>query len=151
MASTRKRWIVTGLLLAGLAVTSCSAPSTTSDPGAKESGATTKDSGSKSKYTKSQEEARESAQSYLDMGGFSRKGLIQQLSSDAGEGFSKKDATVAVDSLHVDWKAEAVESAQSYLDTGGFSHNSLVQQLSSPAGEGFTKAQAEYAVKKVGL
>jgi Host cell surface-exposed lipoprotein len=95
--------------------------------------------------TSSQENAIESAQSYLGMGGFSRKGLIEQLSSSAGEGFPRADAEFAVDHLHPDWNKEAVKSAKSYLEMGGFSKSSLIEQLSSSAGEGFTPAQAQYA------
>ena len=76
--------------------------------------------------------------SYLDMSGFSRKGLIGQLSSSAGEGFSRADATFAVDHVDVNWNDEAVESAQSYLDMSSFSRQGLIDQLSSSAGEGFT-------------
>ena len=104
---------------------------------------------SEAELTTEQEQAVESARSYVDLGGFSRTGLIQQLSSKAGEGFPHKVAVFAVDYLHVDWKKEAVESAKSYLELGGFSRASLLQQLSSKAGEGFTRAQAEYAVRKV--
>jgi hypothetical protein len=46
--------------------------------------------------TVAQEQALESAKSYLDMGGFSRAGLIDQLSSSAGEGFKMADARWAV-------------------------------------------------------
>jgi Host cell surface-exposed lipoprotein len=99
--------------------------------------------------TSGQENALESAQSYIDMSGFSRKGLIQQLSSAAGEGFSKADATFAANHVDVNWKDEAVESAQSYLDMQSFSKDGLIEQLSSSAGEGFTLAQAQYAADKV--
>ena len=104
-----------------------------------------------STYSVAQEQAIKSAKSYLDMSGFSRAGLIQQLSSDAGDGYSKADATFAVDHVNADWKKEAVESAESYLAMGGFSRQGLIDQLSSPAGEQFTRAQAEYAVQQVGL
>ena len=40
------------------------------------------------------------------------KRLIDQLSSEYGEQFSVEDATVAVDSLNVDWNAQAAESAR---------------------------------------
>jgi Host cell surface-exposed lipoprotein len=102
----------------------------------------------KKQMTSGQENALESAQSYIDMSGFSKKGLIRQLSSSAGEGFSKADATFAAKHVDVNWKAEAVESAQSYLDMGGFSKQRLIEQLSSSAGEGFTLAQAQYAADK---
>ena len=49
--------------------------------------------------TSSQSNAVRSAEQYLSMSGFSRDGLIQQLSSDAGEGYSVSDATAAVDNL----------------------------------------------------
>jgi hypothetical protein len=50
-------------------------------------------------FTVAQENAIESAQSYLDMSGFSRAGLIQQLTSKAGEGFTPKQATYAVNKV----------------------------------------------------
>jgi hypothetical protein len=85
------------------------------------------------------------------MSGFSRAGLIQQLSSKAGEGFKTADAIFAVNHITVDWNKEAVESAKSYLQTGGMSRAGLIQQLSSNAGEQFTPAQATYAANHVGL
>lgn len=102
--------------------------------------------------TVAEQQAVDSAQSYLDMGkGFSRSGLIEQLTSSAGEGFAVADATYAVDQLNPDWNAQAVESAKGYMEMGGFSHASLMEQLTSSAGEGFTEAQAAYAVTQVGL
>lgn len=101
--------------------------------------------------TTSEEQAIESANSYLTMGGFSRAGLIKQLTSKYGEGFSAADATFAVDHVKADWNAQAVESAKSYLQMGGFSRAGLIKQLTSPYGEQFTLAQATYAVDHVGL
>jgi hypothetical protein len=101
--------------------------------------------------TASQEQAVGSAQSYLEYEAYSRKGLIHQLSSSAGEGFSKADATFAVDYLKVDWNEQAARSAKSYLDFMHFSRAGLIHQLESDAGEGFTHAQAVYGVKKAGL
>jgi hypothetical protein len=103
--------------------------------------------------TSSQQQALDSAQSYLSDGqGFSRAGLIDQLSSSAGEGFSHADAVWAADHSGADWKAQAVLSAQGYLRDGqGFSRSGLIEQLTSPYGEQFTLAQATYAVNKVGL
>ena len=99
--------------------------------------------------TSGQKNALESAQSYIDLSGFSKKGLIAQLSSSAGEGFSKADATFAANHVDADWKQEAVEAAQAYLDLGGFSKQKLIAQLSSSAGDKFTAAQARYAANKV--
>src|SRR6185437_13091346 len=100
----------------------------------------------------SQQQALDSAKSYLDMGtGFSRAGLIDQLSSSAGDQFSVADATWAVDHSGADWYAQAVMSAKGYMKMGGFSRASLIDQLTSSAGEQFTLAQATYAVNQVGL
>jgi hypothetical protein len=100
----------------------------------------------------SQQQALESAKSYLDMGtGFSEKGLIDQLSSQYGEKFSVADATWAVAHSGADWNAQAVMSAKGYMKMGGFSRAGLIDQLTSSAGEQFTLAQATYAVNQVGL
>lgn len=97
-----------------------------------------------------QKNAVRSAKQYLSMQGFSRRGLIQQLSSDAGEGYEVADATVAVDSLNIDWNKEAVKSAKQYLIMQGYSCKGLIQQLSSSAGEGYTVSQATYGARKAG-
>lgn len=100
--------------------------------------------------TASQKNAVRSAENYLDFKGFSRDGLIAQLSSEYGDGYSKEDATVAVDSLNVDWNEQAVKAAQAYLEFKGFSCKGLIQQLSSKHGDKFTKEQAEYGAKGAG-
>jgi hypothetical protein len=103
--------------------------------------------------TASQQQALDSAQSYLSDGtGFSRAGLIGQLSSPYGEKFSVADATWAVDHSGADWDAQAVLSAKSYMSDGsGFSRAGLIDQLTSQYGEKFTLAQATYAANQVGL
>lgn len=97
-----------------------------------------------------QNNAIRSAKQYLSMSGFSRSGLIHQLSSDAGEGYNIADATVAVDSLNTDWNKEAVTSAKQYLGMSGFSCKGLIHQLSSSAGEGYTVSQATYGAQQAG-
>ena len=106
---------------------------------------------SKSSLTTSQQAAARSAKSYLSFSGFSRQGLIHQLSSDAGDKFSVDDATAAVDSLNADWKAQAARSAKSYLSFSGFSCQGLIHQLSSDAGEKYTVEEATYGATQVGL
>ena len=101
--------------------------------------------------TVAQANAVESAKSYLAMSSFSRAGLIEQLSSTAGDGFSQADATYAVDHVTVDWNQEAVAAAKSYLGLSGFSRAGLIEQLSSASGDRFTLAQAQYAAGQVGL
>ncbi len=55
-----------------------------------------------------QKNAVKSAKQYLSMQGFSRDGLIHQLSSDFGGGYRVTDATIAVDSLNINWNKQAV-------------------------------------------
>ena len=100
--------------------------------------------------TEPQKNAIRSAQQYLSISGFSRNGLIQQLSSDAGDGYKVTDATVAVDSLNIDWNKQAVRSAKQYLSISGFSCKGLIEQLSSSAGDGYTKNQATYGAQQSG-
>jgi hypothetical protein len=102
-------------------------------------------------YTVSQQQAIGSAKNYLSISGFSRNGLIQQLSSSYGDGFSKADATFAVDHIEVSWSEQAVRSAKNYLSISHFSRAGLIQQLSSSYGDGYTVAQATYAANHVGL
>jgi hypothetical protein len=101
--------------------------------------------------TTAQQQAVDAAQSYLSLGqGFSYAGLLQQLTSSAGDGFSKSDAEFAINYVKPGWDQQAVDAAKGYLSLGeGFSRSSLLQQLTSNYGDGFTQAQAEYAVDKV--
>lgn len=91
-----------------------------------------------------------SAKQYLSISGFSRDGLIQQLTSDAGDGYEIGDATYAVDSLNVDWDNQAVRSAKQYLSFSGFSCDGLIEQLSSEAGDKYTLGQATYGAQQAG-
>ncbi len=91
--------------------------------------------------TASQRSAAELAVDYLNSNSFSRSGLIDQLEF---EGYSKGDATAAVDSLDVDWNEQAVGSATSYLDSMAFSISELIDQLEF---EGFTSSQARYGAE----
>lgn len=97
-----------------------------------------------------QRNAVRSAEQYLSIMSFSRDGLIDQLSSSYGDGYTVADATVAVDSLSVDWRAEAVKSAKQYLEMMGFSCQGLIEQLSSDHGSRFTVDQATYGAQQAG-
>lgn len=101
-------------------------------------------------YTLEQENALRAAQSYLDFTGFSRQGLIDQLSSEYGSGYPVDVATWAADTVGADWNAEAVESAQSYLEFTSFSRQGLYDQLTSAYGGQFTPDQANHALAAVG-
>jgi hypothetical protein len=96
-------------------------------------------------YTVSQENAIESAESYLDYSSFSESGLIDQLKY---EGFSKADASFAVNHIQVDWSDQAAKSAKDYLKYSSFSRSGLIDQLKY---EGFSTKQATYGVNQTGL
>jgi len=100
--------------------------------------------------TQQQKSAVAAAKQYLNTQAFSQQGLIDQLDSAAGDGYSVNDATVAVDSLTVDWNAEAVQAAKGYLATQPFSCTDLISQLDSQAGDQFTVAQATYGATQAG-
>jgi hypothetical protein len=100
--------------------------------------------------TSPQKNSIRSAKQYLSISGFSRSGLIKQLSSDAGDGYSVADTTAAVDSLNVDWNEQAVRSAKQYLSISGFSCKGLIEQLSSSAGDGYTVSEATYGAQQAG-
>lgn len=121
------------------------------DPVVTPTNAPTKPQAEKPAMTKSQEQAVGSARRYLEIGSFSRKGLIRQLSSDAGDGFPVADATFAADHLKVNWNEQAAKAAKKYLEISNFSRKGLIEQLQSDSGDGFTRAQAVYGVDKAGL
>lgn len=106
---------------------------------------------SKPTMTTSQEQAVGAAQDYLRVSAFSRAALIDQLTSEYGSGFTKKDATFAVDYLKLDWNAQAVKAAKAYLAVSHFSRKGLIEQLESEYGGQFTHAQAVYGATKAGL
>jgi hypothetical protein len=100
--------------------------------------------------TQQQKSAVAAAKQYLSTEAFSQQGLIDQLDSPDGSGYSVNDATVAVDSLTVNWNTEAVQAAKEYLQTQPFSCSDLIQQLDSPDGSEFTVAQATYGAQQAG-
>lgn len=102
-------------------------------------------------YTTSQSNALRAAKNYLDFMPFSRKGLIDQLSSKAGDGYSVADATFAVNHLSVDWDQEAVEAAKNYQDIMPMSRAGMIEQLSSAYGDQYTVEQATHAADVLGL
>lgn len=100
--------------------------------------------------TRPQKNAVRSAEQYISMSGFSRDGLIDQLSSEYGSGYEVSDATVAVDSLNIDWNEQAVRTAKQYLDMSGFSCDGLIDQLSSEYGNKYSISEATYGAQQAG-
>ncbi len=144
-------------LALGLALGACSTDSTTftvSDGDRPTTSATTRASTPSTsraptttapRFTRSEENAIRSAESYLHLMAFSRSGLIEQLEY---EGFTSAEATLAVDYLNMDWNEQAWRSAEAYLDLMAFSRSGLIEQLEY---EGFTRSQATYGVDRAGL
>ena len=90
-----------------------------------------------------------SARNYLEMTGFSKEGLIDQLSSPYGDQYSKADATAAVNSMtDVNWNEQAARKAKSYLEMSPFSCTGLIDQLASQYADKFTRAEATYGAKQ---
>lgn len=158
----KKRWWLAGAVIVAIGATATSgggsgvettqdnSPSQSTEVGNKKVAASKEKSApAEPQMTSGQENALQAGQNYIDTMPFSQKGLIQQLSSPAGDDYSLADATFAANHVEADWNAEAVEAAENYLDMMPFSHNGLVQQLSSSAGDKFTPAQAQYAANKV--
>ncbi|WP_110972690.1 Ltp family lipoprotein [Pseudomonas huaxiensis] len=98
-----------------------------------------------------QSNAIRAAASYLESQPFSKKRLIDQLSSPQGADYDVADASFAVNSLKVDWYKQAVLAAKSYLESQGFSRYRLIDQMSSPAGSGFELADAKAAVDSLNV
>lgn len=92
--------------------------------------------------TSGQANAVRAAKQYLSFSAFSRSGLIEQLRF---EGYSKKNATFAVDYITVSWKNQAYKSARAYLRLSPFSLSGLIEQLEF---EGFTYKQAAYGANR---
>ena len=93
--------------------------------------------------------ALKSAENYNSVTPLSKKGMLDQLSSEYGDKFSKKAAQYAVDNVDADWKENAVKSAKTYQETMSMSPSAIQDQLSSSAGDKYTKEEAAYAVKQL--
>jgi len=117
----------------------------TADKAAAAKAAAAKKIADANRLTTAQENAKRKAESYLEMSGFSRSGLIEQLQF---EGFTVNDAKRAIDSMNVNWNTEAEQKAKSYIELSGFSRSGLIEQLIF---EGFTKTQAAHGANSVGL
>ncbi len=86
--------------------------------------------------------ALKSAKSYLDMGGFSKESLKDQLEY---EGYDANQIQYALDNCGADWKKQALMSAKSYLGCNiGFSKLGLMEQLEY---EGFTSDEVQYGMQ----
>ena len=87
------------------------------------------------------------AQSYSDNMYMSKKGVYDQLTSEAGEQFPADAAQYAVDHVKADWNKNALEKAKSYQENMDMSVEAIRDQLTSEAGEQFTQEEADYAIQ----
>lgn len=98
-------------------------------------------------FTRGQQNAIKSAESYLNHSSFSKEELIHQLEF---EKYTSEEASFAIEYLEqnnkVNWYDEAVESAESYLSHSSFSKEELIHQLEF---EGYTDEEALSAVELV--
>jgi hypothetical protein len=148
----KKRFIIPGALAVVIAFSSASnggnpgtqLPNSGESPSSGEIGTDSPVEESYANETAAQQNARESAESYLNSSAFSRSGLISQLEY---EQYDLKDAEYAVDVLNVDWNDQAAKSAVRYLESSAFSESGLIGQLKY---EGFSKKQATYGVSVSG-
>ena len=94
--------------------------------------------------TPGENRAVQTAESYIEMMGFSREGLIEQLEY---EGFSHSEAVYGADHINADWNSMALRKAWEYLRVAAFSRSGLIEQLEF---EGFTHEQAVFGVDNCG-
>lgn len=104
-------------------------------------------------YTTEEKNCYSAAMNYLDFMGFSKQGLIDQLSSEYGDNYPQETAEKVVNDIEeaglVDWEEQAEKSAKNYLDTMSFSKEELINQLCSDYGDKYTREEAEAAVEAV--
>ena len=97
--------------------------------------------------------AYEMAKTMLTTVHFSRQGMLDYLSSEAGGKYTDEAAEAAVkmleDNGEVDWFAEAEKAALDYKDMMLVTKEEVLEQLSSESGDQFTLEEAEAAVEKV--
>ncbi len=98
----------------------------------------------KSSATLGERNALAAAKNYLNISGFSKKQLAEQLKF---EGYSDSEAKFAVKYCGADWNEQAGRKAEEYMKINSFSKKQLIGQLEF---EGFTKKQAEYGAKHIG-
>lgn len=91
-----------------------------------------------------QREAASLAASSLKNSSDSRQGLIDYL---VYLGYLEADATIAVDSLGVDWIDQARIEAKRFLEGGQYSFDRLLDQLTSDAGSKFPDDQATAGIE----
>lgn len=144
-------WIFVLVICLVLALSGCGGTSTDTDDGGQRA------DGAAEVQTEvdadDQNSAYETAKGMLSAAPFSRQGMIDYLSSEAGGGYTEETAEAAIkmmeDQGEVDWFAEAEKAAKDYKDMMLVTKEEVLEQLSSESGDQFTMEEAEAAVEKV--
>lgn len=141
-------WVLIVLVVfIGFAMVRGGSDSSSSDSSSSSSSSTKSSSNSSSSHVSATKiAALKSAQTYSDDMHMSKRGIYEQLTSDAGDKFDNASAQYAVDHVKADWNKNALESAKSYQKDQNMSPEEIRDQLTSDAGDKFTQDQANYAV-----
>lgn len=138
------------ITLSTLALVACSQGSeetaTSSSENKTEQSTSSEDKTSENTVPTEYKNALKSAENYLSFSAFSKQGLYDQLTSDAGDKYPAEAAQYAIDNIKVDWKEQALKSAKHYQEIMPMSNEGLKEQLTSSAGEKFTEEEAQYAI-----
>lgn len=89
------------------------------------------------------------AEEYNEDQPMSKAGLLDQLTSSDGEGFTQAAGEYAVNHLKANWNENALKCAKTYQKEEHLSRADVQSQLSSSiddGGEGFTSEQVQYAM-----
>ena len=79
----------------------------------------------------------------------SKAGLLDQLTSKDGEGFTQAAGEYAVNHIQANWNENALKCAKDYEKTEHLSRADVQDQLGSSiddGGEGFTQSEVQYAM-----
>lgn len=125
--------------------------SSSNKPASSQSSSSTESSSSKSSSSSVPAEYKSAlikAKIYATTMKMSKKGVYDQLTSDAGEKFSAQAGQYAIDHLTgIDWNANALAKAKSYQKEMSMSPEAIRDQLTSASGEQFTPQEASYAIQ----
>ncbi len=93
--------------------------------------------------------ALNSANSYANNMGMSKKAVHDQLISEYGGGFEEDAVKYAMENIEANWKENALKEAISYQKTMNMSRKAIYKQLISEYGGKYTKEEADYALENL--
>lgn len=149
----KKLFVILMCVCMTVAFCACGDTSSSSDADSSDDAAVETTADPTADMTASQKNAYNAGLNYLSTMPFSKAGLIEQLSSDFGDGYEVEDAEFAVNAIEengeVDWVEQAKKAAKNYLDIMSFSKDGLIEQLESDYGDKYTHEEAVEAVEAV--